>query len=163
MATKSFLMVEVASIIADAKLKMKDGRYGDAYGVLKPLIEARIPEALFLYSTFSPSEEMETDDEFEDRSIYLLTEAAKLGYLPAIYALGVCYDNGDLVGADKNRAAILYEEAAKAGYAKAKFRHGLNCFYGSFGIKEDKNFGMNLIEQAASEGVADAIDFLNSK
>ena len=113
---------------------------------------------MFLYSKFALKSE--TDEEFERRSVACLERAAEAGYGPAPYSLGVCYDSGELVAFDPVKAAMLFEEASKHGYAKAKSSHGLHLFYGSNGVPKDVAAGMALIRAAADERVEDAIEFL---
>ncbi len=57
-----------------------------------------------------------------------------MGYAPAIYSLAVCYDLGDLVTRDADKASLLFKQAAELGHSKAKLNHGLDLFYGSNGI-----------------------------
>jgi TPR repeat protein len=148
--------------IRDAQAKAERGEFRDAYEVLRPLLEKSVPEALFLYSTFSVAgSESETD--FERRSLDLLQRAADLGHPPALYALGACYEGGDLVGTDPQRAAVLLKAAAEAGYPKAKFRHGLNVLYGSNEMPREEESGLALIRAAAQEGVPEAVDFLKEQ
>jgi TPR repeat protein len=133
-----------------------------AYKLLEPLLAARNPGALYLYSRFSIAEK-ESEKEFEMRSIRMLREAADAGYLPAVYSLAICHEVGDLVEADPGYAASLFKAAADKGYPKAKFRHGLNVYYGSNGVNQNTAQGLELIRAAAEEGVEDAIDFLSGQ
>lgn len=133
-----------------------------ALTLLEPLLAKREPGALYLYSRFSVSES-ESENEFEVRSLQMLKEASDAGYLPAIYSLAFCYEIGDLVEADPNYAASLFKVAADKGYSKAKFRHGLNVYYGTQGMPESKPLGLELIRAAADEGVEDASDYLRNQ
>jgi TPR repeat protein len=134
------------------------GDCAQAYQLLKPHIDEDQPEALFLFSKFSIKSE--TDEEFERRSVECLERAAAGHYPPALYALGVCYDSGELTAYDPLLAARLFEQAANSGYAKAKLSHGLNLYYGSNGIMKNAAAGLELIRAAADEGVEGAIEFL---
>ena len=138
------------------------GKFRDAYETLRPLLAREVPEALFMYSTFSVAGS-ESEAEFERRSLDLLRRAADLGYAPALYALGACYEVGDLVEADPQRAAVLLKDAAEKGYPKAKFRHGLNVYYGSNGMPRSEQSGLVLIRAAANEGIPEAADFLKEQ
>ncbi len=142
-----------------AQSALERGDHVSAHSLLQDLAERGDPEALYLCATFSYPR-TETDEEFEARSMRLLARAAELDFPPAQYSLGVCYDLGDLVKADSNRAGILFEKAAAAGYPKAKFCHGRNLFYGSNGFDKDVEAGLALISAAAIEGVDDAAEFL---
>jgi TPR repeat protein len=137
---------------------IESGDCSQAYRLLKPYIEQGRAEAIFLFSKFS--RESETDDEFERRSLECLERAAAANYPPALYALGVCYDLGELTVRDPLKAARLFESAASGGYAKAKLSHGLNLYYGSNGVAKDVNAGLELIRAAAADGVQGAIEFI---
>lgn len=139
------------------KHKMQLGNFKAAYKLLVPLLEEKNPEALFLFSTFSVHG-TETEDEFEERSIKLLHEASDAGYAPATYALAACYDNGDIVEKDSVKAAALYQKASEAGYSKAKVCHGLNLYYGSYGINRNRQEALALIKQAILEKAEGAIE-----
>jgi len=89
-----------AQILAKARLALDHGDIAEASQLLGPLVASADPEALFLSSTFSAADG-ETDEQFEERSLRCLKKSAELGYAPALYALGVCYDTGDLVRMDK--------------------------------------------------------------
>ncbi|MYM94834.1 SEL1-like repeat protein [Duganella vulcania] len=84
------------------------------------------------------------------------------GYAPALYALGVCCDIGDLVGKDELKAGYFFERAAKLGYSKAKFEHGRNLFYGSHGFDKKSQLGWQLVQDAANEHVEDAKEFIRN-
>jgi TPR repeat protein len=150
-------------LIGQAKGLIEVGDCQAAYDLLLPLLAENRPEAMFLYATFSISR-LETEDEFECRSFRLLQKASEQGYAPATYALGVCFETGDLVEQDLKRASALYRSAADSGYPQAKLSHGLNLFYGSHGVLKDKVRGLALVNEAVAEGVdgADrALDQLN--
>jgi TPR repeat protein len=92
--------------IQKAREHIESGDYKSALEILQPLIETNEAAALFLYSTFSISS-VESDEEFERRSIKCLQTASEMGCAPAIYALGVCYDFGDMVEHDYGKAAVV--------------------------------------------------------
>lgn len=147
-------------ILQDAETALDTlGDSSVVYELIKPLLNKNNPAALFLYSTFSVVG-METEEEFETRRMDLLNKSAERGYLPAIYELAVCYDLGDMIEQDHTKAGNLYKQAAEAGYAKAKLSHGLNLFYGSHGMPNDKELGLSLIKQAANENIDEAVDTL---
>lgn len=141
--------------IRQATEMIEIGKCEKAYEILKPLLLQKNSEAIFLYSQFSLSK-METEEEFEKRSVALLQIAARAGFPPAIYALAVCYDTGDLQEKDASLASELFLKAAEAGYSKAKLSHGLNLYYGSNGITKNHVLGLKFIRQAVDEKVEDA-------
>lgn len=146
-------------ILKHAQELLDSGDCESALKSLQPLLEIGDAEALFLYSTFSVAS-LESEIEFERRGVQCLQLASQAGFLSALYALGVCYDLGDLIEPDSEKAAILFRKSAEAGYPKAKLNHGLNLYYGSNGIVEDKIQALSLIRQAANEGVESASEFL---
>lgn len=101
--------------LAQAKILMERGAYGDALQRLLPLIESKDPEAIFLASTFSVGDS-ESEEDFEKRSFEMLKESAELGFSKAILALANCYDSGDLVERDEERAAYWFKKASEFGY-----------------------------------------------
>lgn len=150
----------IDKLLQDAEVKMDNGEFKKAYELIEPLLAEGNPAALFLYSHFSLSG-VETEKEFESRSIEMLKTAAKAGFLPAIYSLAVCYELGDRVATDKAHAANLFKQAADAGYSKAKVSHGLNVYHGSYGVAKDAVLGLELIKEAASEGCDEASEALH--
>jgi TPR repeat protein len=146
-------------LVADAEAALNTVGCEAAYKLIEPLLAEGNPAALFLYSHFSFSE-LETEEEFDKRRIEMLRRAAGLGYAPALHALGVCYDTGDLVEGDPSYAATLLKAAAEKGHPKAKFLHGLNLFYASNGMHKDEELGLQLIRDAAQEGVEEAQEYL---
>jgi TPR repeat protein len=146
-------------IIARVKNLIERNRFAEAHKLLQPLVELEEPVALFLAATFSLPE-LESEADFEVRSFEFLTKAANSGYPPACYALGVCYDIGDLTVPDSAKAAVLFKRSAENGYPRGKFCHGRNLFYGANGILKEREKGLRLIKEAADEGVEDAAEFL---
>lgn len=145
--------------IDEARRKVEAGDFREAYDMLVELIADEVPDALYLYSTFS-IRGTESEREFELRSIELLTRAAEAGHSAAQFSMGACYEIGDIVDADPTYAASLFRKAATQGHSKAKFRHGLNAYYGSNGIPKDEAAGLGWIRAASEEGVEDAQEFL---
>lgn len=143
------------TLLKKAEVYIDQGDIEKARLILQPLVEEKNAEAIFLRSTFSLADE-ETEEEFEVRSIEMLTESARLGHPAALYALAVCYDFGDMVEQNSEQAATLFKEAAEAGYSKAKLNYGLDLIYGSNGIPKNECLGLSLIEEAANEGVEGA-------
>ena len=142
------------------KLIEELGDVSKASELLDPLLVKRDPEALYWRSTFSLKEQ-ETAAEFESRRIRMLMESAISDFPPALFALGVMFQSGDTVPKDEVRSSFYFRNAAIGGWPEAKFRHGLNLFYGSNGINKDEVLGLALIEEAARDGVEAAKDRLD--
>lgn len=152
--------LQIRQVLDDAKKEIDQGDCSLAYKILQPLIEEENPEALYLFSMFSlPNDE--SIEDFEQRSVKLLTKAAEYEYPPAQYALGVYYDGGDLVKRDKVKAAMLFKAAAINGYPKAQLSYGLDLYYGSNGIQKSVDLGLDYIRKAADNGVEEAVETLD--
>lgn len=103
-------ITDTESVMQEAERLLEEGDPQVARSILAPYVAQRVPAALFLYSSVSaPGEGIEA---FERRSFEMLSEAAELGHAPAITALAKCFDTGDRVEQDCQRAAILFEQAA---------------------------------------------------
>ncbi|UNP29294.1 tetratricopeptide repeat protein [Lysobacter gummosus] len=151
--TNYYLRQQLDSAIEE----INSGSCSVAKGILEPLIRLLVPEAIYLYSTFSVADS-ESDADFEMRSVSLLNDAAMLGYAPAMYALGTHYESGDVIDRDMNRAEILFSSAAAQGHMRSKFRYGLILLDDQRENSRDK--AKSLIREAAEGGVEDAADFL---
>ena len=65
---------------------------------------------------------------FKDKAMVMrYTKAAKQGDAVAQYNLGVCYDDGEGVEQDKQKAVEWYTKAAEQGLAEAQCDLGL-CY-----------------------------------
>lgn len=154
-----------SSVIQKARQALDTLGCKEAYEILSPLLAENNPEAIYLYSTFSVSEN-ENIEEFESRSISLLQKAASLGYAPAIYTLAINYEYGDLIEIDQEKAAFLYKLAADIGYPEAIFHHGVNLFYGAHGIEKNIKLGLELVKKAVNlnvDGASSELDHLLNK
>lgn len=90
-----------------------------------------------------------------------MKESSELGYAPAMYALAVCHEMGELIEENKEAAAKLFKKSAEAGYPKAKISHGLNLYYGSNGIKMNKEQALNFLEDAQKDGIEGVNELLS--
>ncbi|MCH8620497.1 hypothetical protein [Undibacterium sp. TS12] len=141
---------EQNDLLQKSRTKVEAGSCRAAYKILVPLIKAKCPEALYLYSTFSFLRK-ETDEDFEQRSVNLLTETANLGHPEALHRLGVKYDAEDFFVKDLVNASNLFKRAEKSGNSKAKALYGLDLFYGSNGVPQDKTLGIEFLRQAVDD------------
>lgn len=121
---------------------------------LAPYIEQGEPEALFLSSTFMCHSEAS-----EERRISALREAAELGYIPALFTLGMDQLFGDGVEQDVGAAARCFERAAQAGLPAGMYEWGLALVHGK-GVQENVPRGMLFIHCAAADGDEYAQEFL---
>ena len=70
------------------------------------------------------------------RAFELFQESARLGYLPAVCDLGVCYENGQGTEKDLDRAIQCYRHAAEEGYAQGQCNLGAMYYFG-VGVEKD--------------------------
>jgi TPR repeat protein len=140
-----------ASIKEKADQLFEEGELEMLYELIAPFLEAGDPYAQLLYSSFSLERLNESDDEFEARSLKLLKAASEGGLADASYRLGVLYLYGDSTptGAD---SSIYFERAIAQGHSHSKFTYGFNLYYGTE-TKQDKPRGLQLLKEAAEEGI----------
>lgn len=122
--------------------------YSSAEILLKPYLDQADPFALYYAASFSrPSESVE---DFEKRHISQIQLASDKGYPPAIHKLAVCYDAGDFVSCDEEKAANLFEIAAKKGHPHSQWIHGNDLLYGNNGVPKNIELGLSFIEKSFS-------------
>lgn len=147
------------NVIEKAKLCIDEGNYKEAEKILEPLVKEDNAEAIFLSSSFSKGRS-ESIQEFEKRSFSLIEKAADLGFPEALYTLGVIYESGDGIKSDIVKASSLFCQAAKLGHSRSKLSYGLDLYYGTNGIAQDKLYGKRMIKEAADESVEAASTIL---
>ncbi|MBQ7457261.1 MAG: SEL1-like repeat protein [Desulfovibrio sp.] len=86
------------------------------------------------------------------RAIRRYREAARLGYAPASYRLGLMYEGFPAEEKDKERAFYYYFEAAKRGHAKACQRLG-GLYERGFGVAKDESKAAQWYEKAKALGI----------
>lgn len=139
---------------------LENGEVEALYELLSPYLEKNDPYAQFLYSSFSLESAGESEEEFEARSMKLLESASEGGIAEASYRLGVIYLYGDLANTSSKSSSEYFERAIAQGHSHSKFTYGFNLYYGSGDVKQDKIRGLILLEEAAKEGVALAVEEL---
>jgi hypothetical protein len=124
--------------------------------VLQPFVDAKHPEAIWVWSSF-PEDMTErlTEEEFDRRHRLQVETAAAAGHAGAKFWLACELDEEPT----RKESAALFQEAAELGYSYAKWCHGLNLLSGS-GIDKDKELGIRFIFEAAHEKFEGAIQFL---
>ena len=81
--------------------------------------------------------------------------SASMGYAPASVMLGFCYEEGIGVSADRRRAFLWYESAAKEKEAMAEYRLG-RCYLYGIGINRNFRAAHMYLRRAATAGVEEA-------
>lgn len=124
--------------------------------VLRPLVEAKNPEALWLQCCL-PREwgEHISDEENDRRYLLQVREAADAGNPEAKFYLACEMDEEPTI----TESARLFKEAAEQGYSYAKWCHGLNLLSGR-GVEKNEALGLRYIQESADEKFEGAIKFL---
>ncbi|WP_414492235.1 tetratricopeptide repeat protein [Stenotrophomonas maltophilia] len=145
-------------ITTDFDTLLDRGGITEARRLLGPHFARGCAEALFLSSSMPVGED---DAHAEVDSFANLKRAAEKGYIPAIYAVGLCLLMGDGVEQDLTRAAAHFERASEAGYASAMYEFGLALFHGN-GVARDVPRAVSLIRASAQAGDEYAREFLQA-
>lgn len=148
------------SIREKADQLFEDGELEELYQLIAPFIEANDPYAQLLYSSFSLERLNESDDDFEKRSVTLLKAASEGGLADASYRLGVLYLYGDMTSGTDENSSIYFERAISQGHSHSKFTYGFNLYYGTDQTAQNKPRGLQLLKEAAEEGITLAEDEL---
>lgn len=138
----------------------EDGELEELYQLIAPFIEANDPYAQLLYSSFSLERLNESDDDFEKRSVTLLKAASEGGLADASYRLGVLYLYGDMTSGTDENSSVYFERAISQGHSHSKFTYGFNLYYGTDQTEQNKPRGLQLLKEAAEEGITLAKDEL---
>ena len=131
----------------------ENGDVEELYELIEPFIAANDPYAQLLYSSFSLARLNESDEDFEKRSVALLKSASEGGLADASYRLGVLYLYGDMIAEQDESSTFYFERAISQGHSHSKFTHGFNLYYGNDQTKQDKPRGLQLLKEAADEGI----------
>lgn len=148
------------NIRENADQLFEDGELEELYQLIAPFIEANDPYAQLLYSSFSLERLNESDDDFEKRSVALLKSASEGGLADASYRLGVLYLYGDMVSGKDENSSVYFERAITQGHSHSKFTYGFSLYYGTDQTKQNKPRGIQLLKEAAEEGITLAEDEL---
>ena len=108
----------------------------------------------------SPEEMYNVGIKYYDEGKYLeaaewFEKAANQGYAQAQSKLGVCYDNGQGVELNFEKAVYWYEKAANQGYAPAQNNLG-RCYYNGQGVVPNYEKAAYWFKKAANQGNAEA-------
>jgi TPR repeat protein len=130
----------------------------EAFDFLAPFLAEGSAEAIFLSSSINSGGD---EASFEKMSLLAIQESAGMGYVPAVYTMGLRYLFGDSVERDVEAAAACFSSASAAGYPAAMYEYGLALFHG-VGVHQDVPAALSLIRRAATEGDEYALEFLSS-
>jgi TPR repeat protein len=121
---------------------------------LKPLVDAKYPEALWLFCSI-PSGEHRSEEEFDRQHMIQVRAAAEAGSASARFHLACELDAEPTI----QESAELFKAAAEQGHSYSKWCHGLNLLSGR-GIEKNEALGLRYIEDAANSKFEGAIQFL---
>jgi TPR repeat protein len=133
----------VQKLLDLARDHLNADQFAEASAVLMPLIAEGNPEALYLGAWYSWGDE--TVEAFDRRYLDWITKSAMLEYPPAMFELGVCYNEGELVRVDKAKAAQLFKRAAELKHAASQYHHAVDLLYGSNGIEKNESMGLKYL------------------
>ncbi|MBQ8907244.1 MAG: sel1 repeat family protein [Clostridia bacterium] len=94
--------------------------------------------------------EVKAEPEMSDE-VKLYLQLAQNGYAEGAYNLGVCYEQGDGVEQDFEKAVYWYTQAAEKGYDKAQYNLGV-CYTNGYGVEQDNEEAIRLYKLAAEQG-----------
>ncbi len=83
--------------------------------------------------------------------VKIYMDAAKRGIDEGQYNLGVCYETGDGIEQDAEKAVYWYRKAAEQGHAKAQYNLGI-CTYNGSGCEQDFEEAASLFLLSANQG-----------
>lgn len=150
-----FVEKTVRDLIWEARQLMDEMDYLKARSILDPLVRQGNPVALYFAASFG--DQGESIDEYERRHIRQLEASAKMGFPPALHALAICYDAGDMVERNVTKAALLFKKAAEAKHPHAQWIYGNDLLFGRCGIEHDEIRGLNFIRESAEAKFEGAI------
>jgi hypothetical protein len=156
----TLLILEVEALIDAASHSTDHDRYETlmrwAHGILQPLVDARVPEALWLHASFTHfGNERMSGEEFDREYFRRIREVADAGNANAQFRLACELDEEATFG----ESAKLFALAAGQGHVYAKWCHGLNLLSGR-GIAQDRELGLSNIQESADGKFEGAIKFL---
>ena len=132
---------------------------GQAFNLLKPLVAAGVPEALYLHACNTLYLEGLDDKAFEERYIAMIREAAHAGHMRAQFRMGQMHEPEAELEADAEASAHWFKLSALQGYPYAQWVHGHNLWTGH-GCPCDEALGLDFIRKAAEGRFEGAIEFV---
>ena len=102
---------------------------------------------------------VEGEDANLEEAAKCFLKSAELGFPPAQYMIGICYDSGEGVRQDEAEAAGWFRKAAEQGFPPAQFSLG-KCYVHGNGLPADKEEGLKWLRKSAEQGFEQAIEML---
>lgn len=130
-----------------------DEEYDQLESLLKPIQNIDNPHIQYLSDycfgceAINP-EDKKSDEELDIARVQYLKKYADLKVPDAMYHLGIHYWNGEGVEQDEHETGRLWAKSASLGHGITILAHGINMFYGRFGVRKDQKNGLKLMKQA---------------
>ncbi len=86
------------------------------------------------------------------RGIEILMDLSYKGNVMAQRELGYCYEKGEVVDVDLDKAILWYSKSAEQGDSMAQFHLG-NCYYNGNGVECNMSKAIELFSKSADKGV----------
>jgi TPR repeat protein len=138
-----------------AKREMDEGDFSLGKKLIKPLAEAGIPEAVYLYACCIDAHSRMRG---ELRHIRELKRAALLGHPAAIYHLGMYHDVGVELPKNTYRASLLFRKAASLGHPRSMWIYALELLWGNGHPLKNEQLGLQYLEKACAKGFDEAYE-----
>ncbi len=139
-----------------AENALENSNYKIASKILKPLIVSKIPAAILLEGNYSKNGE--PTSEFERRHYKSVEKAAKLGWPPAIYQLGVYFDTGDYGEYNPKHASELFKEAALQGHPRSQWIYATELLWGQGNFEQNIKEGLIWLEKSVEANFYEALE-----
>lgn len=131
-----------------------DPNSAEGNSLLEGYYDSKYPEAIYLKSTLNITDE---------KSYFSgIQSAAYNDYPSAMYLYGAFLDMGDYCNKDELKASEFFERAANFGHAQSAWLYGIQSFYGTHFLKENKEIGLHYITISAERKYKQALIFLSN-
>lgn len=131
--------------------------FREAYDFVRSHPAAGTAEGIYLTGSFGPKGEPR--EAREDRLLKSAQTAAEMGYIPAIFDLGMRYLFGDWVEIDETRAAECFKIGTDAGDPASMYEYGLALKHGK-GVDQNRKEARYWIDKAAELGDETAQEYV---
>ncbi len=148
-------MNEHQAEIVKAEEAFEEGNLELLRKILPPLVEANIPAAIRINSSFFKPDMPE--DECDRIYVEGMFKAAELGDLKAKYQVGIFYDLGEYdVPQDKEKASYIFKELAEKGDPHCLWIYACELIWGNGTFPKDTLKGITYLKKSAEMGSANA-------
>jgi TPR repeat protein len=148
---RSFLKDGLTDDVKSALKTLHINYLDDIQDWIKSLCDdAKGQEVLFTFGTFYQSIDR------HNHAFRIFEKLEQKQHVKAQFHVGLCYENGQGVPRNIDRAFDHYKLAADQGHAEAQYHVGL-CYENGQGVSQDIQKGLDYYKKAANQGHAEAI------